>query len=144
MPISPDHRALIDLPQTFARLATIMPDGSPQATVMSFRRDGDTLRMTCEPHAVKARNIRRDPRVAVIVEHPRNPGHYIQMRGRAEIIDAADTGRAELVAQAERYLGERAEEYLRSVGDAATITLVIYPERFSEYRDELTVDLLNG
>jgi PPOX class probable F420-dependent enzyme len=136
MPISPEHRALIDLPMTFARLATIMPDGSPQATVMAFRRDGDTLRMTCEPHAVKARNIRRDPRVAVIVEHPRNPGHYVQMRGHAEIIDDLEVGHAEILAQVKRYLGDAADAYLATETIPPTVTIVVHPESFSEYRDD--------
>jgi PPOX class probable F420-dependent enzyme len=137
MPISPARRALLDLPMTFARLATILPDGSPQATVMAFRRVGDTLRMTCEPNAVKARNIRRDPRVAVIVEHPHNPGHYVQMRVRAEVIDDLEAGSAEVRAQAQRYLGAAADDYLATNPQPPTIVLVVYPEKFSEYRDDL-------
>lgn len=133
MPISPRHRRLLDLPGTFARLATLMPDGSPQNTVIWFRRDGDTLRMTCAPDAVKARNIRRDPRVAVVVEHPNDPYRFVQFRGRAEVIDDPAVGWDEAVTLSRRYLGDRADAYIASIRGTPTVTIVIYPEQASEF-----------
>jgi PPOX class probable F420-dependent enzyme len=133
MPISPEHRKLLDLPGTFARLATIMPDGSPQNTVIWFRREGDTLRMTCEPNAVKARNIRHDPRVAVVVEHPSDPYRFVQFRGHAEVLDDPALGWDEAVAQSRRYLGDRADAYIASIEGSPTVTIVVYPERASEF-----------
>lgn len=131
--ISPAHQELLDMPGTFARLATIMRDGSPQNTVIWFRRDGDTLRMVCEPNAVKARNIRRDPRVAVIVEHPTDPYRFVQFRGRAEVDDSAAAAWDEAVTQSRRYLGERADDYIASVEGSILVTLIFYPERTSDF-----------
>jgi PPOX class probable F420-dependent enzyme len=110
-----------------------MPDGSPQNTVIWFRREGDTLRMTCEPNAVKARNIRRDPRVSVVVEHPEDPYRFVQFRGRAEVIDDPAIGWEEAVAQSRRYLGERADAYIASIAGSPTVTIVVYPEKTSEF-----------
>jgi PPOX class probable F420-dependent enzyme len=131
--ISEEHRRLLDMPGTFARLATIMPDGSPQNTVIWFRRDGDTLRMTCEPQAVKARNVRRDGRVSVVVEHPRDPYRFVQLRGRAEVIEDPAVGWEEAVAQSRRYLGERADAYIESIRGEPMVTIVVYPEKVNAF-----------
>ena len=100
---------------------------------MAKRGEGDTLRMTCEPNAVKARNIRRDPRVSVVVEHPDDPYRFVQFRGRAEVLDDPASSWEEAVVQSHRYLGERAEAYIAGIAGSPTVTIVVYPERASEF-----------
>ncbi|RIK42803.1 MAG: hypothetical protein DCC58_10495 [Chloroflexi bacterium] len=133
MEFSADHIRLLDMPGTFARIATLMRDGSPQNTVIWFRRVGNTLRMTCAPDAVKARNIRRDPRVAIVVEHPTDPYRFVQFRGRAEVDEDASIGWEEAVAQSRRYLAERADAYIASIAGTPTVTIIFHPESASEF-----------
>ncbi len=50
-------------------LATLRPDGWPQATTLAFAHDGLTLYATTHATAQKVGNIRHDRRVSVTVDH---------------------------------------------------------------------------
>jgi PPOX class probable F420-dependent enzyme len=58
-------------------LSTSNPDGSPQVTVIWIGLDGGNLVSTHIRDNVKLRNIRRDPRVALSFDLPREPGVWI-------------------------------------------------------------------
>jgi PPOX class probable F420-dependent enzyme len=64
MELPEDVRAAIDQP-VFAHLATLMPDGSPQVSVVWIDRDGDRILFSTAEGRVKTDNIRRDNRVAL-------------------------------------------------------------------------------
>ncbi len=51
-------------------VATVRPDGAPQATVVSFVHDGVTLYFGCGAGSQKAANIAREPRVSVAMTAP--------------------------------------------------------------------------
>lgn len=57
-------RAAVDQP-VFAHLATVMPDGSPQVSVIWIGRDGDRILFSTAEGRVKTDNIRRDNRVGL-------------------------------------------------------------------------------
>lgn len=57
-------KAALDTP-VFAHLATIMPDGSPQVSVIWVARDGDVITFSTAEGRIKTENIRRDNRVAL-------------------------------------------------------------------------------
>jgi PPOX class probable F420-dependent enzyme len=84
MTLEPDVRALFDA-RNFASLATINPDGSPQASVLWVLRDGDALLFSVLSHRKKARNILREPRVTVTVHDEANPYTSAEVRGVAEL-----------------------------------------------------------
>lgn len=50
-------------------LATVRADGFPQATSVSYVHDGLDLFFGCAPMSQKARNIDRDPRVSLTIDH---------------------------------------------------------------------------
>ena len=125
---SQQEQALLDLP-AFARLATLMPDGSPQLTVMWYRRDDSCLRMITPAYARKAHNLSRDPRVAVVVEEPGNPYRFVEIRGTVEVIQDDAAARAELERIAARYVGERAGDYVANLSPDPRLLLVIHPEK---------------
>ena len=61
----PDEvRRALDEP-VFVHLATLMPDGAPQVSVLWIDRDEDTLLFSTAEGRVKTANIRRDNRVAL-------------------------------------------------------------------------------
>src|ERR1700728_5140361 len=74
--ISTELRELIESGH-MAHLTTINRDGSPQVTVIWVGLDGDELVSTHMRDNVKLRNIRRDPRVALSFDLPREPGVWI-------------------------------------------------------------------
>ena len=64
MSLPDDVRSALDAP-VFVHLATVMPDGSPQVSVIWIDRSDDTLLFSTAEGRVKTANIRRDPRVAL-------------------------------------------------------------------------------
>jgi PPOX class probable F420-dependent enzyme len=50
-------------------IATVRPDGWPQATTVTFANNGLDLYFGCERASQKVRNISRNPRVSVTVDH---------------------------------------------------------------------------
>jgi len=80
-PLSPEAKKLIDRPN-FAHLATLMPDGTPQSTPVWLGREGEHLVICTSDGSLKARNTRRDPRLALSVVDFDNPYEEVQIRGR--------------------------------------------------------------
>jgi PPOX class probable F420-dependent enzyme len=81
IPLPEDVRKLIDEPN-FAHLATLMPDGSPQSVPVWVGRDGDRLIVCTNEKLLKAKNTRRDPRIALSVIGFHDPYREVQIRGR--------------------------------------------------------------
>jgi len=83
MPITLSNgvKALVDGPN-FAHLATLMPDGSPQCAPVWVGREGDRILICTGEGSLKARNTRRDPRVALSIVDFHDPYEEVQLRGR--------------------------------------------------------------
>jgi PPOX class probable F420-dependent enzyme len=73
-------RALLDAPE-FATLATVLPDGQPQLSVVWIRRDGDDLLVSTIEGRRKHRNLLADPRATVLVYPRDDPYSYLEVRG---------------------------------------------------------------
>ena len=50
---------------SIAHLATVLPDGSPHTVPLWVDTRGDQVVFLTGPHSRKARNLRRDPRMAL-------------------------------------------------------------------------------
>jgi PPOX class probable F420-dependent enzyme len=72
---------------TYVTLATIRPDGSPRMTVLWITRDGDDLLLSTVRGLAKERDIARDPRVGLMFLDQRDPYAYVEIRGRAELLE---------------------------------------------------------
>ena len=81
IPLSNEIRALLDAPN-FAHLATLMPDGSPHSVPVWVGREGDRILICTGEGSLKAKNTRRDPRVAPSLINLHNPYDEAQLRGR--------------------------------------------------------------
>ncbi len=104
-PIPVQYLDLLERP-LLAILATIMPDGSPQATPLWFDYDGQYIRVNAAQGRIKERNMRRDPRVALVIVDDRNPYRYIQIRGRVVEIIEGDIARLHIDELSRRYTGQ--------------------------------------
>jgi PPOX class probable F420-dependent enzyme len=81
IPLSPDIRAILDAPN-FAHLATLMPDGSPQSVPVWLGRENDRILICTGESSLKAKNTKRDPRVAISIVDFHDPYKETQLRGR--------------------------------------------------------------
>jgi len=79
--LSPEVKQLIDRPN-FAHLATLMSDGSPQSVPVWVGREGEHIIVCTGEGSLKAKNTRRDPRVALSIVDFTNPYEEVQIRGR--------------------------------------------------------------
>jgi PPOX class probable F420-dependent enzyme len=79
--LPPEAKNLIDRPN-FAHLATLMDDGSPNATPVWIGREGDRIVICTSDTSLKGKNTKRDPRVAVSIIDFSNPYEELQIRGR--------------------------------------------------------------
>jgi PPOX class probable F420-dependent enzyme len=81
IPLSSEIRALLDGPN-FAHLATLMPDGSPQSVPVWVGRENDRVLICTGESSLKAKNTKRDPRVAISIVDFHDPYKEAQLRGR--------------------------------------------------------------
>jgi PPOX class probable F420-dependent enzyme len=91
--------------KTFAHLATLMSDGSPQVTPVWVDHEGDRIVINTAEGRVKPRNMRHDPRVALSATDPDNPYEAVVVRGRVD--EMTHEGADEHIdAMAKKYLGK--------------------------------------
>lgn len=110
--IPASHRDLVECPPV-AALTTLMPDGSPQTSVVWCDFDGECVRVNTMRGFAKERNMRRDPRVTLLCYDPRAPLRYLEVRGT--VVEMTDVGaRAHLDALTSKYAGRP----MRYFGDA--------------------------
>jgi PPOX class probable F420-dependent enzyme len=83
--IPESHIDLIEGP-VFAILTTVTADGQPQNTVMWCSWDGDQVLVNTRGTSKKVRNIRSNPKVALIAVDPQNPFRWVDVRGEVESI----------------------------------------------------------
>ena len=101
----PRHAKSIIEKKTFAHLATLMPDGSPQVTPVWVDHDGDRVVINTAEGRAKPRNMRNDPRVALSATDPDNPYEAVIIRGR--VVEMTRDGADEHIdAMAKKYLGK--------------------------------------
>jgi len=65
-----------------AHLATVLPDGAPHSVPVWIGTHGDHIAILTGPDSRKARNLRRDPRVALSLTPADNPFQPVIVRGR--------------------------------------------------------------
>ena len=65
-----------------AIVATLMKNGSPQATMVWVDHDGDQVIINTPKGTQKDRNLARDGRIAICVIDRDQPTRYVQIRGR--------------------------------------------------------------
>ncbi|HYB04860.1 MAG TPA: PPOX class F420-dependent oxidoreductase [Nitrososphaerales archaeon] len=90
--------------KTYANVATLMPDGSPQVTQTWVDHDGDTVLINTFEGSQKYKNAKRNPKIALDVVDPTNAYRVAVIRGR--VIDVTFDGAEDHIDRmAKKYLG---------------------------------------
>ncbi|MEV0371082.1 PPOX class F420-dependent oxidoreductase [Streptomyces sp. NPDC050636] len=120
-------KKLLDTP-VFVTVATIQPDGSPQVSPVWVKRDGDDLLISTTVDRRKAANLRRDPRVSVVVQPFDHPYTYAEIRGSASF---TTEGGQELINElSHKYTGKPYAEFNpASQQDAERLVVRITPRK---------------
>ena len=68
---------------SFAHLATILPNGLPHSTPIWFYYDKfeNIFKVSIERDSRKERNLTINPNVCLSIQNPDNPYHYVQIKG---------------------------------------------------------------
>jgi PPOX class probable F420-dependent enzyme len=85
-----DRAQLLDFARTRHRLTLITTkrDGRPQASPVTGGVDAEgRIVVSTYPDRAKATNLRRDPRVSVLVHSDEWDGPWVQVDGTAEVLD---------------------------------------------------------
>src|SRR3954454_16843240 len=84
-----ETRAFLTEGTRTAKVATVRPDGRPHVAPVWFVLDDATGQLVCHTGAetVKGRALRRDPRVAVVVDDQAPPYSFVLVEGTVEVAD---------------------------------------------------------
>ncbi|AKN71096.1 pyridoxamine 5'-phosphate oxidase [Streptomyces sp. PBH53] len=125
--LSDSLKSLLD-GKVFIVVGTVQPDGSPQMSPVWVKRDGDELLFSTTVGRRKEQNLRRDPRVTVVVIDPENPYAYAEIRGTAEM---TTEGGPELIDELSvKYTGKKYAEFNpASKDDAQRVVVRITPRK---------------
>jgi PPOX class probable F420-dependent enzyme len=104
-----DPRRLIEPVRSFlatprcAVLSTLAADGASRLVVVHYTLADDHVRLNGHRDRHWVANVRRDPRVALLVHDERDYLHYVSIRGQAAVVEEGEEAVAEAMRQAERY-----------------------------------------
>jgi PPOX class probable F420-dependent enzyme len=100
-----DVRRLVERPN-YAHIATLMPDGAPHSVPVWIDLEGDNLAFLTGPGSRKARNLERDPRVAISIIDADQPNASALIRG--QVVERIEGDRAwEIIDRiSQKYIGQ--------------------------------------
>jgi PPOX class probable F420-dependent enzyme len=102
--LDPDLSEVLD-GAPIAHVATVLPDGAPHSVPVWIGTHEHHVVIMTGPGSQKARNLRKDPRIAISLTPPDNPFRPIILRGRVvEWLDG-ERGWAVIDQLAQKYLG---------------------------------------
>ena len=113
-----------------AKLATSGALGEPHVMPVWFVLDGEELVFTTWGDSVKGRNLRRNPRAAVIVDDEVAPYAFVHIRGRVTLSEDLEELLRFATAIGARYMGaDRAVKFGRRNAVPGELLVRLRPER---------------
>ena len=101
-----DVRRLLERPN-YAHIATLLPSGAPHSVpVWIDVEDSDDVVILTSPGSRKARNIKRDPRVAISITDVDQPYASVLIRGQVTEVIEGDRAWEIIDRIARKYTGE--------------------------------------
>jgi PPOX class probable F420-dependent enzyme len=102
--VDPELRTVLD-GTPIAHVATLLPDGSPHSVPVWIGVHDERVVIMTGPASRKARNLRRDPRIAISLTPPDSPFQPVTLRGRVVTWLGGDEGWDVVDRIAHKYLG---------------------------------------
>ena len=128
MPLTSEQLAEITQPAILGIITTVNPAGSPQATPIWYDYDGESFNVTAFANRVKVRNIRRNPRVSLVMVDTVSYGDALIVNGTAELIEEGAHEATQRMGI--RYQGEqRGRESAARMTGQPRVIIRIKPER---------------
>ena len=115
----------------FVKLGTIGEDGWPAVNPAWYEYDGECFWIVTKELAGFCKNMRRDPRVSLLIDNPQPPYKRVMVRGRAEFVDGDWVEPARRMVL--RYLGPEGIAYFEAPLALPRVLVRIRPERISTW-----------
>lgn len=112
--------------KNLATVATLMPDGQPQALLTWVDADNDYILINTEPQRQRAKNVRRDPRITVLIHSADDPWDWSEVRGHVVETVGGQQARDHIDELARKYIGT---EYPNPIGEQGRIILKIAADK---------------
>ncbi|HYB85970.1 MAG TPA: PPOX class F420-dependent oxidoreductase [Streptosporangiaceae bacterium] len=112
--------------KNLATVVTLMPSGQPQALLTWVDTDGEHILVNTEPQRQKARNIRRDPRITVLIHSDEDPWDWAEVRGHVVETVTGEQARQHIDELSRKYVGS---DYRNPIGPQGRIILKIAPDK---------------
>ena len=103
--ITDDVRGLFE-GANFGHVATLMPSGAPHSVAVLIGLEGDRIAFFTQPASQKARNLERDPRVAISITDHDKPYRTARIRGRVAETLKGDAALEVIDRLSQRYTGQ--------------------------------------
>lgn len=110
-----------------AAVTTLMPDGTPQSQFTWIDSDGEHVLINTEPQRQRAKNVKRDPRVTVLVLGD-NPWDWVEVRGKVVATVDGQEARDHIDELSRRYMNQ---DYQNPIGPHGRIILKVAPDRIN-------------
>ncbi len=130
-PMTPDEiREFLLHGTRTAKVGTVMKDGAPHVMPIWFVLDEDQIVFTTHRDTVKGRDLRRDPRISVVVDDEAPPFGFVHIRGHVTLAEDSDELLRLATAIGARYMGvDRAEEFGRRNAVPGELIVRVFPDR---------------
>ena len=120
--IPESHRDIFDS-KSFAHVATVDADGTPQVTPVWVEYDGEHILINSAQGRKKDRNMVERPQVALSIQDPANPYRYVGVQGR--VVEITTEGAVEQIHRLSRkYTGQDYPD----LGNDVRVSYKIEPE----------------
>ena len=117
-------------------LATVKPDGTPHVVPIWFFLDGDDLVFTTGRVSVKAKNMKRDPRVCLSIDEQMPPYAFAQIEGIATFSEDPEEMLHWATRIGGRYMGDdKAEAFGKRNAVPGELLVRINPTKVAAYKD---------
>jgi PPOX class probable F420-dependent enzyme len=117
--------------KNLATVVTLMPDGQPQALLTWVDTDGENILVNTEPQRQRARNLRRDPRITVLIHSADDPWDWAEVRGHVTETVDGQKARDHIDQLSMKYMGTK---YRNRIGDQGRIILKVAPDKINTGR----------
>jgi len=112
--------------KNLATVVTLMPSGQPQALLTWVDTDGEHVLVNTEPQRQRARNIRRDPRITVLIHSADDPLDWAEVRGHVIETVTGEQARQHIDELSRKYVGS---DYRNPIGPQGRIILKIAADK---------------
>jgi PPOX class probable F420-dependent enzyme len=118
------------------KIATVKKDGSPHVVPIWFDLDNEDIVFTTGGDSVKAKNMRRDPRVCLAIDDQTPPYAFAQVEGVANLSEDPKEMLYWATRIGGRYMGDdQAEAFGKRNAVPGELLVTVKPSKIIAYKD---------